>query len=87
MRNENLSLPWLEAGSLFGEGAGFHGFGQETDAFFLFLDLPDLRWQVGSLPSCHVRHTHTQEHKNECIALVLITGTKCPSMGEYRSAT
>ena len=36
MRNENLSLPWLEAGSLFGEGAGFHGFGQETDAFFLF---------------------------------------------------
>ena len=50
-------------------------------------DLPDLRWQVGSLPSCHVRHTHTQEHKNECIALVLITGTKCPSMGEYHSET
>ena len=36
MRNENLSLPWLKAGSLFGEGAGFHGFGRETDAFFLF---------------------------------------------------
>ena len=50
-------------------------------------DLPDLRWQVGSLPSCHVQHTHTQEHKNECIALVLITGTKCPSMGEYHSET
>ena len=30
-------------------------------------DLPDLRWQAGSLPSCHVGHTHTQEYENECV--------------------
>ena len=45
MRNENLLLPWLEAGSLFAERAGFHGFGLRTavvfvkSSFYLQLDL------------------------------------------------
>lgn len=34
MRNETLSLPWLEAGSLFAGKAGFHGFGLWTAVVF-----------------------------------------------------